>query len=338
MLSKPLTRRNVLTTASALLGVAALPSFSFAGETVAVRNAFDWIPSEQYAGFYKAMEDGGFLAKNLNVSSSSGGPNSPPPFVLLAGGQADIGFGTWLSLLDAVGKGNDFVVIGASFPQSPGGILSLPSKPVRTPADINGKRMMIQDPSLSVIFDGMLAFAGIKPDYEVVSVGFSAEPLLAGDGDGYLCFVTNQPLALEAMGLVKDKDFVLATFHELGYDIPETLMVVPRSFIEQHRGALVDYLEALLRGWKAHDADPQQMMHYIVEKFGVDFGYEFDVEMQKNAIQTPLTFAPGGGGRFDITDEQITRMYELASLTKRTPPKASSIIDLSMLREAAARL
>jgi ABC-type nitrate/sulfonate/bicarbonate transport system substrate-binding protein len=337
MVLNTVTRRTVVAGAIALLGLAALPSFVAAQGKVAVRNAFDWIPSEQYAGYYKAMESGGFAAKNLDVTSTSGGPNSPSPFVLLAGGQTDIAYGTWLSALDAIGKGNEFVIVAASFPQSPGGIISLPAKPIKTAADINGKRMMIQDPSLSVIFDGMLAFAGIEPDYEVVPVGFSAEPLLAGDGDGYLAFVTNQPLALEAMGLVKDKDFVVASFHDLGYDIPETLMVVSRSYLEENRAALVDYFEALLRGWNEHDAAPEEMMKYVVDTFGVDFGYDLETEMKKNAIQTPLTFAPNGQ-RFDITDEQIAKMYELAELTKRTPPPASEIIDLSLLREAAARL
>lgn len=197
---------------------------------------------------------------------------------------------------------------------------------------------MIQDPSLSVIFDGMLAFAGLKPDYKVIPTGFSADPLFAGDGDGYLCFVTNQPLELEGMGMTPEKDFILATFEDLGYNIPETLMVVQRSYLTSKREQIVDYLEVLLRSWKAHDANPDFDIKYIVDTFGQDFGLQFDLEKKKDRLQSKLTFAPGGQERFQIADAQFEKMYELAKLTGRVAPKREQIIDMSLLSDAAARL
>lgn len=337
MASFVLSRRRLMVAGGVAMAGAMIPSRALAQQTP-MRIAFDWVPSGQYAGFFQALQSGGFSGKGLDVSFTPGGPNAPSPYVLLAANNTDIAAGTWLSALDAVNKGNDFVVIGASFPQSPGGILSLPGKPIRTPADINGKRMMIQDPSLSVIFDGMLAFAGIEPDYETVLTGFSIEPLLAGDGDGYLCFINNQPLALEAMGMVRDKDFVLATFADLGYDIPETLMVVRRDTIAENRPALVDYLEALLRGWKEHDDDPTVAIRHIVDTYGQDYGFDYELELKMDQLQSPLTFAPGNGGRFEIADVQVDKMYELAALTSRTAPDREAIIDLSLLEEAAKRL
>jgi ABC-type nitrate/sulfonate/bicarbonate transport system substrate-binding protein len=338
MTSLTLKRRYFLAAGSAVAAAAITSGWAVAQDKMPLRLALDWVPSGQYAGFFSALERGQFAERGLDVSFTAGGPNAPSPFVLVSAGTAEIAAGTWLSTLDAIAKDNDFVIIGASFPQSPGGILSLPSKPIHTAADLNGKRLMIQDPSLSVIFDGMLAFAGLKPDYEVVMTGFSIDPLLAGDGDGYLCFINNQPLALEAMGMVKDKDFVLATFHDLGYDIPEALMVVKRAFILEHRAALVDYLEVLLRGWNAHDANPAAALRYIVDTYGQEYGFDYDLSLREDALQSPLTFAPNGGARFDIATDQISKMYELAELTGRKPPASDSIIDLSLLHDAAARL
>jgi ABC-type nitrate/sulfonate/bicarbonate transport system substrate-binding protein len=260
------------------------------------------------------------------------------PLVLLSAGKSEVASASWLPLVDAIAKGNDFVILGAEFPQSPGGILSLPSKPIRTAADINGKTMMIQDPSLSEIFDGMLAFAGEKPNYKVIPTGFSADPLFAGDGDGYLCFITNQPLELEAKGMRPDKDFVLATFEQLGFDIPETLIVTTKEMIATHRDTLVTYLEGLLRGWVAHDKDPEAAIKYIVDTYGQDYGLDLDVEQKKDALQTNLTFPPGGGPRFQINATQIEKMYQLAAVTGRHAPERDAVFDLSLLLEAASRL
>jgi ABC-type nitrate/sulfonate/bicarbonate transport system substrate-binding protein len=333
-----INRRAFMGLGAASIVLLTSPQVSLAQQTRHIQTAFDWIPSSQYAGFFAGVRSGAFIAKNLAVDFTPGGPNAPVPLVLLSAGKADIAAATWLSTLDAIAKNNDFVIIGAEFPQSPGGILSLPSKPIRKAADINGKTMMIQDPSLSVIFDGMLAFEGLKPDYKVIPTGFSADPLFAGDGDGYLCFITNQPLELEAMGLVREKDFVLATFEELGYNIPETLMVVQRSYLTTKREQIVDYLEVLLRSWAAHDAHPDTDIQYIVDTYGQDYGLQFDLEKKKDRLQSKLTFAPGGQERLQIADAQFDKMYELAKLTGRTAANRDRIIDMSLLNEAAARL
>lgn len=332
-----ITRRRLFTLAA---GTALLPALSdsTAAATSEFRVALDWLPSSQYAGLFCALQDGFFASKQLNVDFTPGGPNAPSPLVLLAAGKADAAAGTWLSTLDAIAKGDDFVIIGAEFPQSPGGILSLPNNPIRKAGDINGKTMMIQDPSLSVIFDGMLAFAGEKPDYKVIPTGFSADPLFAGDGDGYLCFVNNQPLELENMGMKPEKDFVLASFHDLGYDIPESLMVVTRDALSKNRSRMVDYLEALLRGWKHHQENPDGTLRYIVDTYGQEYGLQLDLEKKKDALQSKLTYPPGGGGRLQIADPQVNRMYELAKLTGRSAPSKDAVIDMSLLKEAALRV
>jgi ABC-type nitrate/sulfonate/bicarbonate transport system substrate-binding protein len=315
-----------------------LPAGAKAQSAFPIRVGLDWIPSNEYAGFFEALAQRKFAAKGLDVTFTPGGPSSPLPYVSVAAGSADLGFGGWLSMVDAVNKGNEFVALGALYPKSPVGILSLPSNPIRKAADINGKRMMVQDPSFAVAFDAVLAFANIKPDYQVVPTGFSADPLFAGDGDGYMCFIYNQPLELEAKGMVRDRDFVLASLLDLGYDIPETLMVVERSFLEKNRAHLVDYLEQLIRGWNDHEANPAKTMRYIVDRYGADYGLDYDVELKQDALQSPGTKNSLNGHRFDINDSQIALMYRLLKLTGRVEPEQSKIIDLSLLREAEARI
>ncbi len=73
-----------------------------------------------------------------------GGPNAPKPLVTLAAGKIDIGYGGWLPFLDAVARGNDFVLIAATFSVSPLGILSLAGNPIKKASDIVGKKILAQ--------------------------------------------------------------------------------------------------------------------------------------------------------------------------------------------------
>jgi ABC-type nitrate/sulfonate/bicarbonate transport system substrate-binding protein len=320
-----------------LAGVGIASQFACAPRASTLRVALDWGPGSEHAGLLRAIRLGEFAAKGIPVSFTPGGANAPNPLVTLSAGRSDIVAANWLSTVDAINKGNDFVVLGANFPQNPGGVLSRPSKPIRTAADIVGKRMLVEDPSLSAILDGMLAFAGVKGEYKSILTGFSADPLFAGDGDGYLCFVTNQPIVLENMGLKPEKDFVLASFHQLGYDIPEGLIVVSRSTLTHRRAALVDFLEVLLRSWNAHAAAPRDDIQSIVQAYGQDYGLDLKTELEKDRLQEPLMLSPDGR-RLAITDGQVDKMLQLAGLTGRAVPVRQKIFDASVLAEAAARV
>jgi hypothetical protein len=75
-----------------------------------VRVALGWINNVEYAGVWMALENGYFKEEGLDVKTLPGGPNAPPPPVTVASGGAEIGYGNWLPYLDAVNRGNDFVL------------------------------------------------------------------------------------------------------------------------------------------------------------------------------------------------------------------------------------
>lgn len=92
--------------------------------------------------------------------------------------------------------------------------------------------------------------------------------------------------------------------------------------VTPNRATLVDYLEMLLRGWKQHDAKPEDSIKYIVDTYGQDFGLQADVELRKSALTSKLTFAPNGSGRLVIEDDQVAKMYALAKLNVHVTPRS----------------
>ena len=117
------------------LSLAALVSVGASAQSVAqdlekVRVALSWIPNVEYGGLWLAIDKGYFKEEGLEIEHLPGGPNAPKSLVSLAADKADIAYGVWLPFLDAVGRGNDFVIVAATFPVSPLGVISLKGNPI----------------------------------------------------------------------------------------------------------------------------------------------------------------------------------------------------------------
>jgi ABC-type nitrate/sulfonate/bicarbonate transport system permease component len=225
------TRRSVLgrlgglAMAPALMSPIGRPAFAADLQKVSVQ--FGWLANVEYAGIFLGLEKGYFKAEGIDLAYSAGGPNAPDALVVVAAGKADFGFASWLPLLDAIDKGNDFVIVGTELQQSPLGVLSLAKNPIRTPKDIVGKKILAQGPNEKTAIDAVLGLAGLPKEWTMVTTGFSPEPLLAGDGDGYTAFGTNQPITLEKMGLKRDKDYYFTSFDQLASSATTTSSSAP---------------------------------------------------------------------------------------------------------------
>lgn len=330
-----LTRRRLLQAGAAGLLAGALPGSVFGQDKASITTAFGWISNVEYAGFWTALEKGYFADEGLDAPYLAGGPNAPDVLVSLAADAAQIGFVNWMPLLDAIAKGNDFQVLGAAWAKSPSALLSLASNPVKTPQDLVGKRILAQNPSDTAIFDAVLKKAGLPLDYEVVPTGFSPEPLLAGDGDVYLCFATNQPITLENMGMVEGKDFVVTLFDDLGYVVKAGLMVAKKSYIADNRDTLVKYTRALIKGWNFALDNPEYAPQIVLDKYGADLGLDLKQQQRQMELEIPLIRPTADIKLFLFDKSDITgTMTEAAEATGRTVPPVDDLVDFSIVEDA----
>jgi len=149
------TRRRFVRSGAALAAAlpALLPSLSACNSELGFLDqrhlilALGWVPDVEYADLWVAIEKGYFAQEKVLLKVWPGGPNAPQPVVEVAARQAHIGEAEWLPLLDACLRGNDFVIIGSIFPVHPAGLMSLPRRPVRRPADLPHGRFLVQGPS-----------------------------------------------------------------------------------------------------------------------------------------------------------------------------------------------
>ena len=334
------SRRTFIKTSAASLALGVQPLLLAGAHAQNLKTttvALTWITNVEYAGLWIAIDKGFFKDEGLDVKFIPGGPNAPAPLVTVAAAKADIGYANWFPFLDAVGKGNDFVLIGHTFPVSPLGILSLAAKPIRKPADIVGAKILAQGPTERAGIEAVLALNKLPKNVTFVPTGFSPEPLLSKQGDGYTAFITNQAISLEGMGLVRDKDFFFTSFDEMGFHTYASGLFTTREMLQKDKARVVAFMRGLARGWLENEKDPAVAPRLVLEKYGVDLGLNPKQQARQNEIQVGLTRNPKAPNRRVLELDADTLggpMYEAARATGRTMlPPVNQIADFTVMDE-----
>jgi len=321
--------------ACGLMAYAGVPIMSAAQTGKLLTIAIGWVPNAEYADIFVGMEKQYFANAGLTIKYIGGGPNAPVSLVTVAAGQADIAGTSWLQLLDATAHGNDFVIIASMVPVTPEGLISLPKRPVVKPADLPGTRFLVQGPNERAILDAVFKLNHLPPEHRYVPAGFSPDALLAGAGDAYFCYVTNQPVIFEDMNLKQGKDFLVARMDQFGFRVPSQLLVVERKRLASERATFVAFLHALLQGYIDNKKDPAYGAQLVVSKYAREYGFPLHQQTRLNQLQLELEKMPGTRGPYWISDEQRVSMYDAARATGRTNlPDPAQVMDLSLLAEA----
>lgn len=336
------TRRSLLKAlgAGASLPLLGGPLAALAQGTTPVTVALSWVPNVEYAGLWIADDRGYFRQEGLQMKYLPGGPNAPLAPVSVAAGRADLGYATWLPFLDAVQRGNDFVAIGATFPVTPVGILSLPKKPIRTARDINGSKILVPGPNERAAIEATLKLNKLPVGYTPVPAGFSPEALLEGAGDGYVGYSTNQVITFEKQGLVQGKDFFFTPLDTLGFKAAAALIFTQRKTLETQRPRVVAFMRALVHGWQDDERDSLAGARLATEKYGRDLGLDLRQQTAQALAQNKLLHDPAAPGLppMALHEKSVAGgMYATAQAAGRTNlPPVDRLFDFSVVREASA--
>jgi putative hydroxymethylpyrimidine transport system substrate-binding protein len=208
----------------------------------------DYLPNADHAGIYAANESGEFKQAALDVKLRT--PSDPSaPLKLLAAGKADLAISYEPELLLARARGAKLVSIGALVQRPLTSIISLGRRPIRRPAQLEGKKVgtagiPYQDAYLKTILEDAGADpASVKP----VNVGFNLVPaLLTKRVEAVLGMFWN----VEGIQLARqDKDPVILRMDEVGVPTYNELVIVAREADVRSRGALLRrFMRALARG------------------------------------------------------------------------------------------
>ena len=291
-----------------------------------------YVENVQFAGSYIADTNGYYKAAGFSsFKLIGGGPTATPVETELVAGRALFGISTPDLVAAAVVKGGAPIkIVGVEWQKNPFVILSLASKPIKTPRDMIGKKIGVQALGDSV-WAAFLKANHINPEsITKVPVQFDPQPLANGTVDGWLGFVTDEPIVLRSRGF-KVHTFLFADY---GYPLVGDSYVVTDQTIKKHRDAVKAFLHAQIRGWKKELADPALGARLAVEKYGKNLGLNVAEQTLEAKAQNSLVLTDDTrkNGLFTVTPELIAENIAALKLGGTTVT-AEQLFDLSVLAE-----
>ncbi|RJO76604.1 ABC transporter substrate-binding protein [Nocardia panacis] len=300
----------------------------------AVAVQLSWLKNIEFAGEYFADSRGYYKAAGFgSVNLVAGGAASTSVEAGLDTGKVWIGMSAPQTTAPAVLEGLPAKIIGTTYQKSPFCLVSSAAKPIRNPQEMKGRRIGVQDTN-QLIFNALLSANGMKPgDVTIVPAQFDPTPLTTGEVDGWVSYLTNEPITLS------DKGFDNTNFLFADYDLPlvaETI-TVKQSTIDNERDRLKAFLIAEIKGWRDAVADPAQSARLAVEVYGKDQKLDLAVQNKQAISQNTLvaTAETKTNGLFTMTDQLIE--HNLAALrSAKIDIRSERLFDLSILREVFA--
>ncbi|MBL8789283.1 MAG: ABC transporter substrate-binding protein [Rhizobiales bacterium] len=318
-----LHRRNFLALGAAAAATVATGRSALAATPLTMQAA--WINDAEFTGYFVAMDNGYYAAEGLDLTYLPGGPDVIPEASLVAG-KADLALTTPDTTVKAiVEQGAKFKIIGTQYQKNPIGIVSLASKPIKTPQDLVGKTLAV--PPVNVIsVEAMLKLNKIdKAQVNIVPYAYDPTPLIKGEIDASLDFTTNVPYTIKQAG-PEATSFLL---YDFGFTIFNDTVVVSEDTLKAKRKELVSWLRASRKGWDENFKDPNAYPPKFADTWFKGTGRTVENEVFFNNAQKPLMEA--ATGIFSMSDEAIDK--NIAALSEVGIKATKDMFDTSLLAE-----
>jgi ABC-type nitrate/sulfonate/bicarbonate transport system substrate-binding protein len=291
-----------------------------------------WIKNIEFAGEYFADTKGyytkaGFSGANL-IAGGSAGTSAE---AAVATGKALMGLSSPTITAPAILKGAPLKTIASTYQKNPFCILSVASDPIPDVKSMKGKKIGVQAGGNTTIFKGLLKANGMsESDVTIVPVEYDPTVVTTGEVAGYMAYITNEPLLLQAKGF-KTVTFLFADYN-LSF-VAETLVVSQKS-IDNDRAKLKAMLVAEIQGWTDAVAAPAQSASYAVTKYGKDQNLDLAEQTKEALAQNGLivTAESSKNGLFTISDSLIEQNIKALS-DAGMAISADKLFDLTLLDE-----
>jgi len=302
--------------------------------TIAVQ--LSWIKNIEFAGEFWATENDYYKDAGFDEVTLLAGAGSTTAEEIIISGKALVGLSAPIATVPSVLKGAPLKVIGSTFQKNPFCLMSLEDgNPIRTLADLKGKRLGVQTGANQTIIKGFLKANGIpESDVTIVTTAFDIAPLVSGKYDAHMSYITNEPILAEAEG----KKPVILGFADNGLPFVAETFTVLQETIDTKRDLLKAFLKAEIQGWTAAVKDPAGSAKLAAEKYGkgANFGKDLDVEEQTKEAEAQnelvLTEDVNTNGLFTMTDELVAENIKSLAAMGYTIT-ADKLFDLSLLEE-----
>ena len=271
--------------ATAALGLLRIPAHAQDASPPPLVMQLGWIWDVEFAGQIVAQEKGYYKAEGINLEIHPGGPQVDDMVMLMAR-KAVMSITDVMTAGQAASHGAKVKIIGSVLQKVPFSITSLPDQPIRTPKDMVGKKIGV--PSKEAWTIKFLCETNHVDLHSVtiLPAGYDPAPLVNHQVDGFMSFVTKQPVQLAQKG-IPSVSMLMADF---GLNEFSDCLAVREESLQDpvQRAALKKILRATIRGWQDAVDDPAQAAKAVTTHSGAQYGLDEAVQTKSLQGEIPL--------------------------------------------------
>jgi NitT/TauT family transport system substrate-binding protein len=267
------------------------------GATTQLTVGLGYIPSIQFAQFYRAQQQGYYRDAGLDVTFEHQDDAQLIPAI--GQGSVDIGLADGTSLIPAVSSGIPVRYGATIYARFPSVVLARAGNGIGSAADLRGKRLGIPGRygSSWIMLQAMLASAGLVPtdlDIRLYPDFGQAVALREGQVDAATGFANNEPVQLALAGI----ETIVLRVDEIT-PLPGPGLTVGESTLAEQPAALRAFVAATLRAMGEIIANPEAGLEDAVREvptLGADRPTQLAILRATVAMwQSPYTDANGLG-------------------------------------------
>jgi NitT/TauT family transport system substrate-binding protein len=297
-----------------------------------------------HSWYYLAIDKGYFAAEKLDVTVDQG-EGSAATVNRIMSGAYDAGFGDVNAIIqNAPSKPADTpTMVYMIYNQPPFGIVLKANSPIRTPKDLEGKKLGGPAGSATTrLFPVFAKLNGVDASkIEVLNMApnLQEQMLVQDQVNGSMIFTATSYMNLVGMKLDPDKDFRWMNFGDYGVDIYSNGVMVSPKLLKDNPAAVKGLVKAINKALMDTIANPdaaidalmkrEPLLNRDVEKRRLQYAFK-NLMLSKEAAEI---------GFGDIKDDRMTKAigyvgeaYGLTAL-----PKADQVFNRSFLPPVAER-
>ncbi len=279
------SRRRVLQYGATLGGLATMSSYigvtSASANGASVNMQLGWLASNGILGEVVAKREGYYHEAGIELEVTPGGPGVDG-VASVAAGRAGVGqLSSSPSLMLARSAGIPVKAFAAGYQKHPFTYFSLANDPIRTPADMIGKKIATQ-PTAMILLRALLARNGISEDQvEAVNMGSDMNQLMTGQVQAVTGWQTNTN-ALKILG----EDRIDLMLWDAGIQLYANVYYTTDEMLKDHSDVLARFLTGSARGWGFARSNPEAAVDHLVAEYR-----NLDRDSELEAVNPVLGFS-----------------------------------------------
>jgi NitT/TauT family transport system substrate-binding protein len=261
-MSSMLTRRKLLTMTAAGASTVAASCFPRPAQSqpVKVRYTLSWLPTGQYAFIYSARQLGFFKQRGIDLDISRGF-GSLAAIQAVSTGQFDIGGAQTGAILLSIIKGGNLRLAATQGYDATLGILVAEKNPIRTPKDLEGKKIGVTPTSADTPFlPAYCRLAGTDFD-KLKIVQLDSKILEQSAMSGVVDAILVTGLSSIPNFVSENIPFRMLPYSHVGLQFYWQNTIVSSAYMEKNKELVDNVVQGILEGIKFMLLNPQEGSH-----------------------------------------------------------------------------